>query len=63
MASCRFAIQRHKAVVDVAILLMAMWPIGVLVLYAALLLAARRALLSRTPNPLVRATSFLHRGA
>ena len=49
--------------VDVAILLMAIWPIGVLVLYAAVLLAARRALLSRTPNPLVRATSFLHRGA
>jgi hypothetical protein len=51
----------HKAAVDVAIVLMVVWPIGIVVLYAVLLLVARRPLLSRTPNPLVRSTSFLHR--
>jgi hypothetical protein len=51
----------HAEAVKVAIVLMVVWPIGVLVLYAVLLLAARRSLLSRTPTRLARSTSFLHR--
>ena len=51
----------HKAATNVAIVLVILWPFGVLVLNAVLLLAARRPLLSRTPNRLVKSTAFLHR--
>ena len=51
----------HKEVVEVAIVLLILWPIGALAICAVLLRAARRPILARTPNRLVRATAFLHR--
>ena len=51
----------HTEVEEVAIVLLILWPIGALAICAVLLRAARRPILARTPNRLVRATAFLHR--
>ena len=47
--------------VAVAVAFMVVWPIGVTVLYAVLLLTVRARLLKRDFTPLSRATGFLHR--
>eukprot|EP00966_Prymnesium_polylepis_P180208 4172821-Prymnesium_polylepis.1 len=42
-----------------AFLFIAVWPVGIPVLYMVLLLASRRALVKGVPTPLTRATAFL----
>ena len=56
-----YASDDHARVQGVAWPLIALWPIGCLVLYTALLWRARTSILSRTPNRLVRCIAFLHR--
>ena len=51
----------QEAVKAVAWFAIVLYPVGVLGLFAALLLAARKAILLKQPTPLSSATSFLHR--
>ena len=51
----------HEQAVQTALLMTFIWPVGVQLLYVALLAIVRRPLLNRTPTPLTRATAFLHR--
>jgi hypothetical protein len=51
----------HDHVRSVAYPLIVLWPVGILVLYVALLAMARGPILNRTPNRLVRSIAFLHR--
>jgi hypothetical protein len=51
----------HFRVRGVALVLVALWPVGCLLLYAGLLFAARKAILTRKPTNLVRRIAFLHR--
>jgi len=56
--------EEHSEILSVAWILVAVWPIGMVVLYAALLIPLRFMLLdemSYSDSPLVRATAFLHR--
>ena len=59
------AIQCHTAEHDeakaLAVVAIILYPVGLLVLNASLLYAARRAILTQRPTPLSRATAFLHR--
>ena len=52
---------KHDEVVAYAYLAVILYPIGLLVLNAALLFAARRAIQARKPTPLSRAIGFLHK--
>ena len=51
----------HHELYGVAFALIAIWPIGGLVLFGALLLAARKNILHRSPDRLYHSTKFLHR--
>ncbi|KAL1525500.1 hypothetical protein AB1Y20_020356 [Prymnesium parvum] len=52
----------HRAVLAVAWALVAIWPVGMVLTYAILLVPCRKLLLDETfDSPLVRATTFLHR--
>lgn len=53
--------EAHRELLRVAFFLILLWPVGVLVLYAGLLIRVRKPILDRTPNRLVRSTAFLHR--
>ena len=44
-----------------ALILLIIWPVGMVVVYAAILLSCRSSLIAREPTPLSRATKFLHR--
>ena len=59
--SIRCYSDEHHKLYGVAYTLIALWPMGGLVLFAALLLAARRNILHRAPNLLYHSTAFLHR--
>lgn len=52
--------EAHEAIKELAWPLVIVWPVGMLLLCAALLVACRRALLRRQQTPLVAATRFLH---
>eukprot|EP00966_Prymnesium_polylepis_P328975 7384748-Prymnesium_polylepis.1 len=51
----------HGRLVNVALVLMAVWPVGAVFLFGGLGLRARRRLLKHTPDAFTRATRFLHR--
>jgi len=51
----------HARLRSTASVLVVLWPIGVPVMYAILLMLARKAIRNHTPNHLVRSISFLHR--
>jgi hypothetical protein len=52
----------HKEVLTVAWFMVAIWPIGMVLIYGAVLYPCRFALLDESkPNVLLEATSFLHR--
>ena len=52
----------HVSILAVAWPMVALWPVGSVVMYAALLIPCRFMLLDETGStPLLRATSFLHR--
>ena len=52
----------HVSILAVAWPMVALWPIGSVVMYAALLIPCRFMLLDEAgSSPLLRATSFLHR--
>jgi hypothetical protein len=52
----------HVSILTVAWPMVALWPVGSVVMYAALLIPCRFMLLDETGStPLLRATSFLHR--
>ncbi|KAL1503142.1 hypothetical protein AB1Y20_011204 [Prymnesium parvum] len=54
--------EEHNEILLVAWILVAIWPIGMVVLYASLLLPSRWLLLEqKSESTLVRATAFLHR--
>jgi len=54
--------EQYSEIVGFAWLLIAIWPVGMVAMYAALLFPCRNLLLDdSTDHPLVRATSFLHR--
>ena len=50
----------HSRLTAIAVALMIVWPIGCIVLYAALLGASRHAIQERTPSRLSLACAFLH---
>lgn len=50
----------HTNVTIVAFIAVAIYPLGLLMLNAALLFSCRKAILSGKPTPLSRATGFLH---
>ena len=52
--------EEHQQVFAVAFLLMAIWPVGSIVVFAGLALRGRRRLLQHTPDSFVRAIRFLH---
>ena len=52
----------HKDAKVIAYIMMLLWPVGVLLLYMALLRVARWAIINRTPNRIFRAIAFLHKG-
>ena len=56
-----FSNPEHDAIKAAAIVLMAVWPIGMVTLYAGTLLACRSSLHARELTPLNRATRFLHK--
>jgi hypothetical protein len=49
----------YAATLNIAYVMIAVWPLGVPLLYGALLVAARDALVTGTPTPLSRAIAFL----
>jgi hypothetical protein len=51
----------HDAVIRLAAVAIFVYPVGLLVLNAALLFLARKAIANEQPTPLSRATAFLHR--
>ena len=51
----------HDQIKTIAYILMAIWPVGMVVLYAATLLPCGSSLKARELTPLNRATRFLHR--
>ncbi|KAL1499218.1 hypothetical protein AB1Y20_013725 [Prymnesium parvum] len=52
----------HNRILLIAWVMVAIWPIGMVVMYTALLLPCRHMLLDEAPeSPLLKATSFLHR--
>ena len=53
--------EEHREAIRIAVGSAILWPLGSLVLFAALLVPVRRPLLQQRPNSLSRATSFLHR--
>jgi hypothetical protein len=53
--------EAHQSLLLLAHVLIVVWPVGVLLLYASLLYSVRGRILKRSPNKLVRATAFLHR--
>ncbi|KAL1499616.1 hypothetical protein AB1Y20_011815 [Prymnesium parvum] len=60
--SVRCGSKEHNEILLTAWLLVAIWPIGMVVLYSSLLIPCRSMLLEETFNsPLIRATAFLHR--
>lgn len=52
----------HDAIKRNASVLLAIWPVGMVVMYAVILLFLRNSVRSRKLTPLMRATKFLHRG-
>ena len=50
----------HKPVTLAAAPLIAIWPVGAVLLFASLTLTSRKSLLHHTPSSFVRAISFLH---
>ena len=54
--------QEHRDILAIAWFLIGLWPVGMCITYAALLIPCRFALLDNAPaSPLVSATAFLHR--
>jgi hypothetical protein len=53
--------KKHGRIRNYAFLLVGLWPLGVLVLYATLLFSARKNIIHHVPNRLVRAIAFLVR--
>eukprot|EP00966_Prymnesium_polylepis_P134589 3110986-Prymnesium_polylepis.1 len=54
--------QEHSDMIAIAWLLIGIWPVGMCIIYAALLMPCRFALLDNaSASPLVYATAFLHR--
>eukprot|EP00966_Prymnesium_polylepis_P133061 3075600-Prymnesium_polylepis.1 len=51
----------HGDLVNVALMLMAIWPVGAVVLFGSIGLRVRRRLLDHTPDAFTQATRFLHR--
>ena len=51
----------HEAIKAIAWVFIGIWPIGTVLLYAALLLLCQSAIMRRTPTQLTRATKFLTR--
>jgi len=51
--------EEHEATRGTAFLMLAVWPVGIPLLYAWLLWLSRRAIHNRVPTPLSRATAFL----
>ena len=49
----------YAATLNIAYVMIVVWPLGVPLMYGALLLAARDALVTGTPTPLSRAIAFL----
>lgn len=56
-----FTNDQHEQLKVMSWVFIAIWPIGVVLLYAGLVVACRRAITSGTSSGLSRATSFLHR--
>ena len=50
----------HSTITTIAAAFVAIWPVGMVVLYLLVLLPCRTSLRARSHTPLVRATSFLH---
>ena len=55
-----YASDEHARITRIAVGFILLWPVGVPLLYAALLAVARKPILTHTPNRLSRATRFLH---
>ena len=53
--------EEHKTIMAFAWVFVGIWPVGIVLLYAALLLLCRNAILRRTPTRLTRAMRFLTR--
>jgi len=51
----------HGRLLNVALVLMAVWPVGAVLLFGGLGLRVRRRLLKHTPDAFTQATRFLHR--
>jgi hypothetical protein len=51
----------HTSILPTSFILLAIWPIGSLVLFAGLALRCRRRLLNHSPDHFIRVTGFLHR--
>ena len=60
-ASVQCDTTEHDSITNLAILLIVLWPLGSLVLFTSLLVPSYKALHTRTPTDLSRATAFLHR--
>ena len=50
----------HKPIQHLAYYLIAIWPLGSLLLYGSLLIPCYKPLHAKTPTALTRATAFLH---
>lgn len=53
--------EAHRRIIVLALVTIAIYPFGVLVFQGALLILARKGIMSGRPTPLTKATSFLHR--
>ena len=51
----------HQAIIRIASVLVAVWPVGFVLVYVAALLPCRTPIAKHTFTPLVHATRFLHR--
>ena len=60
-ASVQCHTKEHDSITNLAIFLIVLWPLGSLVLFTSLLVPCYKALHTRTPTDLSRATAFLHR--
>ena len=56
-----YADSEHDTITSIAYALIFVWPVGMVVVFAAVLLPCRHPLHSRTQTPLTRATRFLHK--
>jgi len=60
LCSGGFVDLEYQAILSIATGLIAVWPVGMVLLYAAVLIPCRRALRAHTQTPILRASRFLH---